>query len=84
METHSMMDDGEVLYCTGMDDALIGYAMRFSDGPLAVYDVSKVIHVLMERDGMTELEAQEWYEVNMEGSWMGDRTPVFITLIDGG
>ena len=79
-----MMDDGEVLYCTGMGDALIGYAMRFNDGPLATYDIDKIIHILMERDGMDEDDAMEFYEVNIVGAWVGDRTPIFIRLIEGG
>ena len=58
--------------------------MRFGDGPLATYDIEKIIKILMERDGMDEHTAREFYEANILGVWVGDRTPVFITLINGG
>ena len=82
---HSMeMDDCEILYCVGLDDAFVGLSMRFNDGPLATYDINKIIGILMERDGMDEDDAREFYEVNILGAWVGDRTPIFITLIEGG
>ena len=82
---HSMeMDDCEILYCVGLDDAFVGLSMRFNDGPLATYDIDKIIHILMERDGMDEDDAREFYEVNIVGAWVGDRTPIFIRLIEGG
>lgn len=31
-------------------------------------------------DGMTQEEAEEFFEYNQIGAWMGDRTPVFVTL----
>ena len=58
--------------------------MRYGDGPLATYDIEKIIRILMERDNMDEHTAREFYEANILGAWVGDRTPVFITLIDGG
>ena len=89
METHiaghpMKLDDQDIVYCIGLEDAFVGLSMRFNQGPLATYDIEKIIRILMERDGMDELEAREFYEVNIEGAWVGDRTPVFITLIEGG
>ena len=78
------LDDREIMYCDGLEDAFVGLSMRFNDGPLATYDIEKIIRILMERDGMGELAAREFYEVNIVGAWIGDRTPIFITLIDGG
>ena len=78
------LDDREILYCDGLEDAFVGLSMRFGDGPLATYDIEKIIRILMERDGMDEPSAREFYGFNILGAWVGDRTPVFITLIDGG
>ena len=89
METHNgchpmLMPDDDVLYCTDLDDAFVGFSMRYGDGPLATYDIEKIIKILMERDGMDEPSAREFYGFNILGAWVGDRTPLFITLIDGG
>ena len=78
------LDDREIMYCDGLEDAFVGLSMRFNDGPLATYDIEKIIRILMERDCMDEDDAREFYEVNIVGAWVGDRTPIFITLIDGG
>lgn len=32
----------------------------------------------MTRDGMTEEEAQEWYEFNILGAYCGEGMPVFL------
>ena len=77
-----LRDDGGVLYCDGLEDAFIGFASRFHDGPLAAYDQDIIIKRLME-DGMDEDEAFEFFTFNIEGAWVGDRTPVFVTLPEG-
>lgn len=68
----------EALICDGFDDALIGVAERINLGPVAAYDVNKIINILITRDGMNEEEALEYFNYNIIGSWMGDYTPVFI------
>ena len=61
------------------DHCIVGIGYRFNAGPLAVYDIEKVLQVL-EKDGMTEEEAIEWYDFNIIGGWVGDGTPIFINL----
>ena len=70
--------DEDVLYADGFEEAFIGYSWRFSDGPLATYDMDKCIEILM-RD-MDHDEAVEFFEFNTLGAWVGERTPVFVTL----
>ena len=60
----------------GFDDAIIGV---WSEGRL-VYSVDKVIEILMK--DMTEQEAIEFYEFNIECAYVGERTPIFIKLIN--
>ena len=67
------------LYATGFDDAIIGRGERFHD-TFVVYDLDKLLGILMERDGMTEEEAREFYEFNIVGAWVGEKTPAFVTL----
>ena len=52
----------------GLDDAVIG---KSTSGQL-VYDVDKVIHLFMDRDGMDYQEANDFFWFNVEGSRMND------------
>lgn len=69
----------DALMCDGFDDAVIGMAERPNLGPVVAYSVSKILDIMIERDGMTYEEALEFYEFNISGAWMGDYTPIYIT-----
>lgn len=71
----------EALLMDGFDDALIGIASQFSNGPIALYDRSKCIEVLM-RDGATWEEAEEYFSFNCEGAWLGKTTPIIAELTE--
>jgi len=64
------------------DEAIVGVADRIGMETVVVYDTSKVIDILCERDGMDREQATEFYEFNIIGAYVGERTPMFITLID--
>ena len=42
-----------------------------------------VIKILMDRDGMTKEEAIKFFEIFIEGAWVGDATPVWSYPISG-
>lgn len=69
----------QALLADGLDKALIGIGERFGTGALAVYDVDKVVELLVDRDGMTAEEAQEHFEHNILGSGL-DGAPIFIEI----
>ena len=69
--------DEEILLADGFDEALIGYAQRCGQPVLAVYDREKCIAVLM-KDGISYEEADEYFEYNVVGAWVGERTPLFL------
>jgi len=73
--------DEDMLLADGFDDAIIGYAQRCGQPALAVYDRERCIDVLMKRDGMTHEEAEEFFEFNVVGAWVGDRTPLFLCRV---
>ena len=88
MESPSAVDDllerisdinPEALYPTGMKDAVIGMVERFGMQPLVLLDRSKCIEIFMVQ-GMDRDEAEEFFEVNTIGSWMGEGTPCFATI----
>lgn len=76
--------DEEILCADGFDDAIVGYALRCGQPVLAVYDQRKCIEILMQRDGMTREDAEEFFDFNVIGAWVGDRTPLFLYRLDEG
>lgn len=65
----------EILFCDGLEEALIGTGKQFNQ-PVAVYSKAKVLEIL-QRD-MTEEEAQECFDFNIAGAYVGEATPVFL------
>jgi hypothetical protein len=65
------------LLADGFEDALIGFGHRFNY-PVAIYDYNRCIGVLMNRDGMTDEEAIEFFDFNVAGAYVGEHTPVFL------
>ena len=71
-----------MMLADGFEDAFIGMSYRFGiDVPVATYDRGKCIEILI-RDGwqsvLTREEAEEYFEFNVIGSWVGDATPIFV------
>lgn len=69
------------LIADGWDDALLGYGWRLST-VIAVYDRAKILDMLMA-DGATEEEADEYISFNIEGAYVGEGTPLLVTLDEG-
>lgn len=59
------------------DQAIIGIAERAGGFGVVAYDRQLCIEINM-RMGMDREEAEEYFEFNTAGAWMGDETPVFI------
>lgn len=65
--------DEEFIIATGFNNAVLGvdeYSMRL------VYSIEKCVEILME-SGMTSDEAQEYFDYNVSGAYIGDRTPIW-------
>ena len=80
-EIEDILSEGEALLMEPRDQydsCLVGVGYRFHDGPLAVYDIDRVLSVLGEE--MSEGDAQEWFEYNTLGAWVGEGTPIFVRL----
>ena len=61
------------------DPCVIGLGYRFHDGPLLVYSLPEVI-ALQQGAEMSDEEAEEYFNFNTLGAWMGDGTPLFVHL----
>lgn len=75
-----MYPDYEFMFADGFDDAILGVSERFGSEPIVCYDKSKVLSKL-QSEGMTYEEAVEYYEFNIIGAYVGEKTPEFIDTI---
>lgn len=83
----------EALLLDGFDEAIIGMAERINLGPIIAYDVEKIIEILasdmeVQEDDLENGQsiedlkismAHEYFYFNIQGAWMGDNTPIFIS-----
>lgn len=71
-----ILEENDCLIADGFDDAIIGTCQK--DGEvIVVYDIGKCIDLLM-RDGMTYLEAEDFFYHNTINLYVGEKTPIFI------
>ena len=64
----------EAMLADGHDHAIMGYTI---DGRV-IYSVDEIIGGLMNRDGMTEEEAFEFFNFNIECAYVGEYTPIYM------
>ena len=69
--------DDSIITADGFELAFLGCGYSFG-GSYAIYDFSTCMEILMQRDGMTYDEAEEYFEFNVIGAFVGDRMPVFL------
>ena len=65
----------------GLDDAILGQASVWNGTErveVLVYDADLMIKVCVDRDGMSEEEANEYILFNIEGAYIGKDTPVLV------
>jgi hypothetical protein len=67
----------DALLADGLEKALIGYTINTHHAHVAVYSARKCVEVLVERDGMTPEEADEYLEFNTYCCWVGTNGPLF-------
>lgn len=72
------LEDSPAMSADGLDEAIIGIGYRCGQPNLLVYDVDEVIALLMKRDDMDYTEAQEFFDHNIGGAWVGPGTPVWL------
>ena len=80
-EIHEMCENyGEegVIILDGFESAFIGIVENGQGIPRACYDRSKVIAHLAT--AMSDEEALEYFDFNVNGACMGDNSPIFIDL----
>lgn len=66
----------ELLLADGFDDCILGIGEQFTK-TFVVYDKGKVLQALV-RQGMSPDEAQEYFNFNIVGAYVGEHTPAFL------
>lgn len=67
------------LTADGFDAAIIGVtAAQPGRQALVVYDLDRMIKILVKRDGLTPDDALEHLMFNTVGAWLGKGTPIFV------
>lgn len=64
----------KAMFADGFDESIMGYS---SDGKV-IYSAGQIIGTLMNRDGMTEEEAVEYFNFNIDGAYVGEYTPIYM------
>ena len=64
----------EALFADGFDESILGIDTKGR----VTYSYNKIIETLIERDGMTEEEAREFFSFNIDGAYVGEYTPIYI------
>lgn len=68
--------EDEILFADGFEDAFMGVAMQFNK-PISIFDYDKCLTIL-QNDGMTYNEAEEYMQFNVVGAYVGKDTPAFL------
>ena len=64
----------EAMFADGFDESIMGYS---SDGKV-IYSADQIIGTLMNRDGMTQEEAIEYFNFNIDCAFVGEYTPIYM------
>lgn len=70
-------DEEDLIMLCGLDEAFIGVGYMFHT-PYTCYDKQKIINVLMDRNCMTEEEAEEYFAFNIADLYAGEKTPIIL------
>lgn len=68
----------DALLADGPEAALVGYTVNHHNPHVAVYDIDKCVDVLVERDGMTPEDAEEYLSFNTLGAYVGENGPLYV------
>ena len=68
----------ESIFADGLDEAIIGVDIN---SERIIYSVSKVLKILMDRDGMSYDDALEFFEYNIANAHVGDKMPIWSAVV---
>ena len=74
-----MFHENKSLVVDGYEDCLVGVVERFGMKPIYCFDKSKIIDKITSEENMSIEEANEHFDNNIIGSWVGEGTPCFLS-----
>ena len=83
MEIHERIAEmgyDDSLLADGFDSAIIGVSSGFDSGRV-IYDIEKMICICVSKDGMSEEDATEHIYYNVIGSYVGEKTPIYMDIL---
>jgi len=82
IEEYAEQTGSEIIFFDGFDEAIIGICKRYGQNPIVAYDYEKCIDILLVGDEMSREEAEEYFEFNVSGAYVGASTPCFLNKLE--
>lgn len=70
-------ESAEILKADGFDDCVLGYDYNWEGNIRLIYSVDKMLKKLVRKDKMDMDEAIEYFEFNIRGAYVGEKTPIW-------
>lgn len=71
----------QLLKLDGFDECYLGIGETYGQPPALIYDYAQIIEQLQQQDGMSQEEAEEYFEFNILGSYIGEKMPIFLNRV---
>ena len=71
-------EEDEFMSMDGYEDCIVGIVEQFGRPPILCYNKLLVIQKMVD-DGASHEEAEEYFEYNQTGAYVGESTPCFLT-----
>lgn len=84
LDQFGIPEEESPLFADDLDDAIIGavHDRWGTRGWRVVYDREKCIELIAKSSDSSLLEAEEFFEFNTEGAFVGESTPLFVEVLD--
>tara|TARA_B100000085_G_scaffold250271_1_gene246471 strand:+ start:275 stop:595 length:321 start_codon:yes stop_codon:yes gene_type:complete len=85
---HEQSEEPNFMLADNFEEAFLGVSETFGQNPRACYDYDKCIEIIMaDMDDNSDIEdkyvdAIEFFEFNVLGSYAGEYTPAFVKTAD--
>lgn len=73
-----LLEENEALIPDGFEEAVVGCG--YGANVVAVLDAERIVNILIEKEGMDMDDAIEHMDYNIVGSYVGEKTPLYVVL----
>jgi len=72
-----MFPEEDILKADGYDDCILGFDYSWDGTIRLIYSVNSILNILINENDMDEDEAIEYFEFNIRGAYVGEKTPIW-------